>query len=110
VTFMSEQVVVVEVHNPALNVRPADTRRLAKWATVMNAKIAPLFESVPPRLYGGTERVVTSLTEEPVRQGHQMTCLRAKIPSRLPNSFAAPLFNLSDRRRSILRHPAGAKT
>ncbi|QQO18703.1 glycosyltransferase family 4 protein [Bradyrhizobium diazoefficiens] len=37
------------------------------------AQIAPLFESVPPRLYGGTERVVSWLTEELVRQGHQVT-------------------------------------
>jgi hypothetical protein len=37
------------------------------------AQIAPLFESVPPRLYGGTERVVSYLTEELVRQGHQVT-------------------------------------
>ena len=31
------------------------------------AQIAPLFESVPPRLYGGTERVVSYLTEELIR-------------------------------------------
>ena len=31
------------------------------------AQVAPLFESVPPRLYGGTERVVSYLTEELVR-------------------------------------------
>ncbi|HWC63838.1 MAG TPA: glycosyltransferase family 4 protein [Rhizomicrobium sp.] len=37
------------------------------------AQIAPLVESVPPRLYGGTERVVSWLTEELVRQGHQVT-------------------------------------
>ena len=37
------------------------------------AQIAPLFESVPPRLYGGTERVVSFLTEELIRQGHQVT-------------------------------------
>lgn len=37
------------------------------------AQIAPLIESVPPRLYGGTERVVSYLTEELVRQGHQVT-------------------------------------
>src|SRR5690349_20806301 len=37
------------------------------------AQIAPLFESVPPRLYGGTERVVSYLTEELVRQGHRVT-------------------------------------
>lgn len=32
-----------------------------------------LFESVPPRTYGGTERVVHYLTEELVREGHQVT-------------------------------------
>jgi glycosyltransferase involved in cell wall biosynthesis len=37
------------------------------------AQIAPLFESVPPRLYGGTERVVAYLTEELVKQGHEVT-------------------------------------
>jgi glycosyltransferase involved in cell wall biosynthesis len=37
------------------------------------AQIAPLWESVPPQLYGGTERVVSYLTEELVRQGHEVT-------------------------------------
>lgn len=37
------------------------------------ALVAPLFESVPPKLYGGTERVVSYLTEELVRQGHSVT-------------------------------------
>lgn len=37
------------------------------------AMVAPLFESVPPRLYGGTERVVSWLTEELVRQGQHVT-------------------------------------
>jgi glycosyltransferase involved in cell wall biosynthesis len=37
------------------------------------AQVAPLAESVPPRLYGGTERVASWLTEELVRQGHQVT-------------------------------------
>lgn len=37
------------------------------------AQIAPLMESVPPRLYGGTERTVFWLTEELVRQGHAVT-------------------------------------
>jgi len=37
------------------------------------AQVAPLFESVPPQGYGGTERVVSYLTEELVRQGHQVT-------------------------------------
>jgi glycosyltransferase involved in cell wall biosynthesis len=37
------------------------------------AQVAPLFESVPPKLYGGTERIVSYLTEELVRQGHEVT-------------------------------------
>ncbi len=37
------------------------------------AQIAPLHERVPPRFYGGTERVVSFLTEELVRQGHDVT-------------------------------------
>ena len=37
------------------------------------AQVAPLFESVPPRRYGGTERVVSYLTEELVRHGHRVT-------------------------------------
>ena len=37
------------------------------------AQIAPLAESVPPRFYGGTERIVSYLTEELVAQGHEVT-------------------------------------
>ena len=37
------------------------------------AQVAPLFESVPPKLYGGTERVVSVLTEELVSRGHEVT-------------------------------------
>src|SRR5207247_6543172 len=37
------------------------------------AQVAPLYESVPPKYYGGTERVVSHLTEELVRQGHEVT-------------------------------------
>lgn len=37
------------------------------------AQVAPLYESVPPKLYGGTERVVSYLTEELVRLGHDVT-------------------------------------
>lgn len=37
------------------------------------AQVAPLYESVPPKLYGGTERVVSFLTEGLVRQGHDVT-------------------------------------
>ena len=37
------------------------------------AQVSPLYESVPPITYGGTERVVSYLTEELVRQGHDVT-------------------------------------
>lgn len=37
------------------------------------AQISPLFESVPPKLYGGTERVVSILTEGLIRNGHEVT-------------------------------------
>jgi glycosyltransferase involved in cell wall biosynthesis len=37
------------------------------------AQIAPLHEAVPPKLYGGTERVVSFLTEELVAMGHDVT-------------------------------------
>ncbi len=37
------------------------------------AQVAPLFEAVPPKLYGGTERVVFWLTEELVKAGHEVT-------------------------------------
>ena len=37
------------------------------------AQIAPLWESVPPKMYGGTERVVHGLTEELVKMGHDVT-------------------------------------
>lgn len=41
--------------------------------TMRIAQVAPLCESVPPQLYGGTERVVAFLTDELVRLGHQVT-------------------------------------
>src|SRR5437763_1518190 len=37
------------------------------------AQLAPLMESVPPALYGGTERVVAELTDELVKRGHDVT-------------------------------------
>lgn len=37
------------------------------------AQISPLYESVPPQMYGGTERVVSYLTDELVRQGHKVS-------------------------------------
>ena len=52
------------------------------------AQVAPLFESVPPKLYGGTERVVSFLTEDLVRLGHQVT-LFASADSRTSATLIA---------------------
>jgi glycosyltransferase involved in cell wall biosynthesis len=41
------------------------------------AQIAPLYERIPPKLYGGTERIVSYLTEELVRRGHDVTLFAA---------------------------------
>ncbi|MBV9897492.1 MAG: glycosyltransferase, partial [Chloroflexi bacterium] len=41
------------------------------------AQLAPPFETIPPIGYGGTERVVYTLTEELVRRGHQVTLFAA---------------------------------
>ncbi len=53
------------------------------------AQIAPLVESVPPRAYGGTERVVAWLTEELMRRGHRVT-LFASGDSRTTARLVAP--------------------
>ena len=52
------------------------------------AQVAPLIESVPPRLYGGTERIVSYLTEELVRLGHDVT-LQAVTPLPAPTRLPA---------------------
>lgn len=58
------------------------------------AQVSPLYESVPPKGYGGTERVVSYLTEELVRQGHQVTLFasgdsvtRARLVPACPSSL-----------------------
>jgi glycosyltransferase involved in cell wall biosynthesis len=60
------------------------------------AQVAPLYESVPPQFYGGTERVVAYLTEELVRRGHEVTLFasgdstaKAKIQSTYPAALRA---------------------
>src|SRR5437588_9078394 len=47
--------------------------RASKVNNMKIAQIAPLMESVPPRLYGGTERIVSYVTDELVRLGHDVT-------------------------------------
>lgn len=58
------------------------------------AQVAPLYESVPPQLYGGTERVVSYLTEELVELGHEVTLFasgdshtRAKLVPACPQAL-----------------------
>jgi glycosyltransferase involved in cell wall biosynthesis len=46
---------------------------MAKEHAMRIAQVAPLYEAVPPSGYGGTERIVSYLTEELVRQGHEVT-------------------------------------
>jgi glycosyltransferase involved in cell wall biosynthesis len=53
------------------------------------AQVCPLYESCPPRLYGGTERVVSHLTEELIRQGHEVT-LFASADSETKATLVAP--------------------
>jgi glycosyltransferase involved in cell wall biosynthesis len=54
------------------------------------AQVAPLYERVPPALYGGTERVVSDLTEQLVRRGHNVT-LFASGDSRTSGQLVAPV-------------------
>lgn len=54
------------------------------------AQVAPLYESVPPQLYGGTERVVSYLTEALVAAGHEVT-LFASGDSRTAAELSAPI-------------------
>ena len=89
------------------------------------AQVAPLYESCPPQLYGGTERVVSYLTEELVRQGHEVTlfasgdsrtkatlqapCERALAPRSSVQGPASPSLDLAvsrgAKRRCIRHHP-----
>ena len=52
------------------------------------AQIAPLYESVPPMTYGGSERIVSYLTEELVRQGHDVTLFASGDSVTEANLFA----------------------
>src|ERR1041385_7474382 len=59
------------------------------------AQVAPPFETVPPSRYGGTERVVYTLTEELIRRGHEVTLFAAgdsKTSARLVPTCAQALW------------------
>ncbi len=70
------------------------------------AQIAPLMESVPPRLYGGTERIVSWLTDELVRQGHDVTLFASGDSITAANLIACTpeAIRLSDTMRDYLPH------
>src|SRR5579872_2035110 len=56
--------------------------------------IAPAIENVPPKMYGGTERVVSALTEELIRRGHAVTLFasgQSQTSARLISTFSTPL-------------------
>lgn len=76
--------------------------------TLKIAQIAPIIESVPPKRYGGTERVVHALTEELVKRGHDVTLfassnsktsakLESVTPKSLRESKAQKIYGLSER-------------
>jgi hypothetical protein len=54
------------------------------------AQVAPLYESVPPKLYGGTERMVSYLTEELVRSQQNVTLFANRI-NRICRAFLLSL-------------------
>lgn len=59
------------------------------------AQVAPLWENIPPPLYGGTERIVYNLTEGLVKRGHEVTlfaCGTSKTSARLAAVYPRPLF------------------
>ena len=66
------------------------------------AQVSPLFESVPPKAYGGTERVISYLTEELVRLGHEVTLFatadsitKAKLIASVDQALRAEMWNRS---------------
>jgi glycosyltransferase involved in cell wall biosynthesis len=71
------------------------------------AQVAPLYESVPPRLYGGTERVVSYLTEELVRLGHEVTLFASgdsKTTARLVPACDGALWRDPNCRETLPHH------
>lgn len=69
------------------------------------AQVSPLYESVPPRLYGGTERVVHFLTEELVKQGHDVTLFASSDSKTRARLIAhTPGLRLSHSDESLAHH------
>jgi hypothetical protein len=79
---------------------------------MMIAQVAPLIESVPPKLYGGTERIVSYLTEELARQGHEVilfasadSVTAAELVPCAPMALREPVFDRARRTRLCSRLP-----
>jgi len=79
-------------------------------APIRIAQIAPLWESVPPQRYGGTERVVHYLTEELVRRGHQVVLFAsgdsrssAELQSFLPQALRLAGYQGDAQAQSLLQ-------
>ena len=53
------------------------------------AQIAPLTEAIPPKLYGGTERVVSWLTEELIALGHDVDVYKRQVLSAAAPALSA---------------------
>jgi glycosyltransferase involved in cell wall biosynthesis len=71
------------------------------------AQVAPLYESVPPQLYGGTERVVSWLTEELVALGHEVTLFASgdsRTSGRLVPVCPTALWRDPDTRETLPQH------
>jgi glycosyltransferase involved in cell wall biosynthesis len=71
------------------------------------AQVAPLYERVPPPLYGGTERVVSYLTEELVRLGHDVTLFASgdsETTARLVPACPRALWRDADVRETLPHH------
>jgi glycosyltransferase involved in cell wall biosynthesis len=71
------------------------------------AQVAPLNERVPPKLYGGTERVVSYLTEELVRMGHDVTLFASgdsETTARLVAGCPQALWRDPDVRETLPHH------
>jgi glycosyltransferase involved in cell wall biosynthesis len=71
------------------------------------AQVAPLFERVPPRLYGGTERVVSYLTEALVALGHDVTLFASgdsETSARLVTACPRALWRDADVRETLPHH------
>lgn len=67
------------------------------------AQIAPLAESCPPKLYGGTERIVSYLTEELVRQGHDVTLFASGDSE--TSAKLVPCANMALRLNPVVKDP-----